>query len=63
MRSGVPTDGIVIETIDAASVGAMIIYYELLTSLVGAMLLVNTYGQPGVELGKVILYETFTDKG
>ncbi|WP_345984375.1 glucose-6-phosphate isomerase [Sulfurimonas sp. HSL-1656] len=63
VRSGVPTDGIVIEQIDAASIGAMIIYYELLTSLVGAMLLVNTYDQPGVELGKVILYETFTDKG
>jgi glucose-6-phosphate isomerase len=35
----------------------MIIYYELLTSLVGAMFGVNTYNQPGVELGKEILYK------
>ena len=35
----------------------MIMYYELLTSLVGAMLKINTYDQPGVELGKVILYK------
>jgi glucose-6-phosphate isomerase len=27
-----------------------------LTSLTGAMLNINTYDQPGVELGKTILY-------
>ena len=59
VQSGVPVDGIVIEKIDEAHIGMMIIYYELLTSLVGAMLLVNTYDQPGVELGKVILYKKF----
>jgi len=59
VQSGVPVDGIVIEKIDASNIGAMIIYYELLTSLVGAMLMVNTYDQPGVELGKIILYNKF----
>ena len=34
-------------------------YYEILTSLIGAMLNINTYDQPGVELGKVILGKKF----
>lgn len=62
IQSGVSTDGIVIETINAADTGALIMYYELLTSLVGAMLMVNTYDQPGVELGKVILSRTFENR-
>jgi glucose-6-phosphate isomerase len=57
--SGVPTDGIAISKISEENIGAIIIYYELLTSLVGAMLNVNTYDQPGVELGKTILYSKF----
>lgn len=59
VQSGVPVDGIVIDKVDEAHIGAMIIYYELLTSLVGAMLMINTYDQPGVELGKTILYDKF----
>lgn len=59
VQSGVPVDGIVIEKIDSHHIGSMIIYYELLTSLVGAMLMINTYDQPGVELGKTILYDKF----
>lgn len=55
--NGVPTDGITISRIDEENIGAMIIYYELLTSLIGSMLKINTYDQPGVELGKIILYE------
>jgi glucose-6-phosphate isomerase len=59
VQSGVPVDGISVGKIDEAHIGALILYYELLTSLVGAMLLVNTYDQPGVELGKTILYSKF----
>lgn len=59
IQSDVPVDGIVMEKIDSTSVGTMIIYYELLTSLIGSMLEINTYDQPGVELGKVILYKKF----
>jgi len=61
VQNDVAVDGIVIEKICEANIGTMIIYYELLTSLTGAMLSVNTYDQPGVELGKVILYEKFED--
>jgi len=59
VKSGVSVDGIVIERVNASNLGALIVYYELLTSLVGAMLMVNTYDQPGVELGKVILTASF----
>ena len=37
------------------NIGKLIFYYELLTSLVGQMMNVNTYDQPGVESGKKIL--------
>ena len=59
VQSGVSVDGIAIPKVDEANIGALILYYELLTSLVGTMLLVNTYDQPGVELGKVILTKKF----
>jgi glucose-6-phosphate isomerase len=49
VQSGVSVDGIVVEKINAEAIGA----------LIGAMLLVNTYDQPGVELGKVILTKKF----
>jgi glucose-6-phosphate isomerase len=59
VQSGVATDMITLSHIAEGNIGAMMIYYELLTSLVGAMLKVNTYDQPGVELGKQILYSRF----
>ena len=53
----VPLDEIRLPRVDANSIGALIYYYELLTSLVGELLDVNTYNQPGVEAGKIILKE------
>ncbi len=57
IESGIDTDTISIDKITAENIGALLAYYEVLTSLVGAMLNVDTYNQPGVELGKVILYK------
>jgi len=56
-EAGVTTDMIVIDKVTPSNIGEMLIYFELLTSLVGAMFEVNTYDQPGVELGKQILYK------
>ncbi len=53
----IPLDEIVIERVDEESIGQLIYYYELLTSLVGQLINVNTYNQPGVEAGKIILKE------
>ncbi len=53
----IPIDAITITKVDEQNMGALIFYYELLTSLVGELIDVNTYDQPGVEAGKIILKE------
>jgi glucose-6-phosphate isomerase len=53
----VPLDIIEIEEANIYYMGELFYYYELLTSLTGKMLNVNTYNQPGVEEGKKILKE------
>jgi len=54
-QGDIPLDEIIIERVDEESIGQLIYYYELLTSLVGKLINVNTYDQPGVESGKIIL--------
>ncbi|MGM0518468.1 MAG: glucose-6-phosphate isomerase [Campylobacterota bacterium] len=51
-ESGIPCDMITINNLNIDNLGSLIYYYELLTSVVGIMLDINTYDQPGVELGK-----------
>ncbi|MBD3809597.1 MAG: glucose-6-phosphate isomerase [Sulfuricurvum sp.] len=60
LKSGVVSvDEIVWKAIDEVSVGELILYFEVLTSLSGALLEINTYDQPGVEIGKEILAAYF----
>ena len=54
-QKDIPVDLITIPKADESNIGALIFYYELLTSLVGELIDVNTYDQPGVEAGKIIL--------
>ena len=54
-QKDIPVDLITIPRADESNIGALIFYYELLTSLVGELIDVNTYDQPGVEAGKIIL--------
>ena len=56
----IPLDSISIPKVDAENIGSLIFYYELLTSLVGELIDVNTYNQPGVETAKIILKEKLT---
>jgi len=51
----IPLDTITIKSVTEANIGSLIFYYEVLTSLVGELIDVNTYDQPGVEAGKIIL--------
>ena len=62
-EQGVPVDSIVMDRVSPENLGELILYYELLTSAVGALLKIDTYNQPGVELGKRILVKKFRDKG
>ncbi|PHS33928.1 MAG: glucose-6-phosphate isomerase [Sulfurovum sp.] len=55
LAEDIPIDCISISEVNEQNIGALIYYYELLTSLVGHLIDVNTYDQPGVEAGKIIL--------
>ncbi len=57
---GITVDLIKLDKVCEAEVGYLIFYFELLTSLTGYFLNVNSYDQPGVELGKEILKSRFT---
>lgn len=54
-QESIPLDTITIQCVSEDNIGSLIFYYELLTSLVGELIDVNTYDQPGVEAGKIIL--------
>ena len=60
VQEGISVDVIELERLDEASVGFLIYYFELLTSATGIMLGINTYDQPGVEVGKRILKTMLT---
>ncbi len=59
VEQNVPVDLIELDTINEESVGEVIIYFELLTSLTGICFEINTYDQPGVEFGKQKLVNKF----
>jgi len=51
----IPCDKVTISVIDEKNIAMLMYRFQLLTSCVGAFLQINTYDQPGVELGKKIL--------
>ncbi len=51
----IPCDVISIDGVCESSIASLMYEYELLTSLVGKFMYINTYDQPGVESGKIIL--------
>ncbi len=54
----IPCDVITIDKVDEFNIGKLIYSFQLLTSTVGKFVQINTYDQPGVEAGKVILKNT-----
>ncbi len=53
----IPYDLISIDKVDEKSIGKLMYFYQLLTSVVSKFMQINAYNQPGVERGKVILKE------
>lgn len=53
----IPCDVITIEKVDEYNLAKLMFSYQLLTSIVGSFVQINTYDQPGVETGKIILKE------
>ncbi|MCB4750008.1 MAG: glucose-6-phosphate isomerase [Sulfurovum sp.] len=54
-KEDIPYDVITIDKVDEYNIAELMYSYELLTSIIGAFLQINTYNQPGVEIGKNIL--------
>ncbi|SFV51883.1 Glucose-6-phosphate isomerase [hydrothermal vent metagenome] len=51
----IPCDVIIIDKVDESNIAKLMFNYQLLTSIIGKFVQINTYNQPGVEDGKVIL--------
>jgi len=58
-QQGVILDLIEIGSMKPKNIGELILYYQLLTSSLGALFEIDTYNQPGVELGKRLLKAKF----
>jgi len=59
LARGYSIDEIIIDNLKEEKIGELIMYYEILTSTIGSLLEINTYNQPGVEIGKTILRNKF----
>ncbi len=59
-QGDIPYDVITIDKVDEYNIAELIYSYELLVSIIGAFLQINTYDQPGVERGKILLKEMLT---
>jgi glucose-6-phosphate isomerase len=59
IEQDIPVDCIILNKLAEENIGALISYYELLTSATGKFFHINTYNQPGVEFGKKKLVEKF----
>ena len=53
----IPCDIITIEKQDEQNIAKLMFSFQLLTSVIGKFVQINTYNQPGVEDGKVMLQE------
>jgi len=59
----IPCDVISIDKVDEFNIAKLMYSFQLLTSIVGKFVQINTYDQPGVEAGKIILKEELKKKG
>jgi glucose-6-phosphate isomerase len=61
-QKDIPCDVITIRAVDEYNIAKLMFIYQLLTSCVGKFVQINTYNQPGVESGKIILKENLQGK-
>jgi glucose-6-phosphate isomerase len=54
-QKDIPCDVVTISTVDEYNMAKLMFSYQLLVSAIGQFLQINTYDQPGVESGKIIL--------
>jgi glucose-6-phosphate isomerase len=51
----IPCDVITVDRVDEYNIAQLMFNFQLLTSVIGKFVQINTYDQPGVEIGKIIL--------
>jgi len=56
-QKDIPCDVVTISTVDEYNIAKLMFSYQLMVSVIGQFLQINTYDQPGVESGKIILKE------
>ncbi len=54
-QKDIPCDVVTISTVDEYNIAKLMFSYQLMVSAIGQFLQINTYDQPGVEYGKIIL--------
>jgi len=59
----IPTDVITISTVDEYNIAKLMFTYQLMVSIIGQFLQINTYNQPGVEHSKKILFDKIKKLG
>jgi glucose-6-phosphate isomerase len=57
-QGDIPYDILTISTVDEYNIAKLMFSYQLLVSSIGQFLQINTYNQPGVERGKVLLAQS-----
>ncbi len=57
-QKDIPCDVVTIRTVDEYNIAKLMFSYQLMVSVIGQFLQINTYDQPGVESGKIILKES-----
>ena len=58
----IPCDVITINKVDEYNIAQLMFNFQLLTSVIGKFVQINTYDQPGVEAGKIILKDKLKTK-
>ncbi len=58
----IPCDVITIDKVDEYNIAQLMYNFQLLTSVIGIFVQINTYDQPGVEAGKIILKDKLQGK-
>ena len=61
-QKDIPCDVVTISTVDEYNIAKLMFSYQLMVSVIGQFLQINTYDQPGVEHGKTILKESLKNK-
>ncbi|MEO1941020.1 MAG: glucose-6-phosphate isomerase, partial [Candidatus Thioglobus sp.] len=57
-QKDIPCDVVTVSTVDEYNISKLMFSYQLMVSVIGQFLQINTYDQPGVESGKIILKES-----